>query len=73
MFTVLVAVPDFHKVKVIYSLGISTAGVGQILPSTGKLLALFGEGGGILELTQALLLDARMREKWEMIISPRRK
>jgi len=58
-----VAVLDSHKVKVVYGLGIGTAGIGQFSPIGGILLILFGEGGGVLGLVQALLLDARIREK----------
>ena len=66
-FTALVvAVPDSHKVKVIYGLGIGMAGIGQISPIAGKLLALFGEGGGILGLAQALLLNVTMTRKKQM-------
>ena len=58
--------PDSHKVKVIYGLGIGTAGIEQILPIPGKLLALFGEGGGIMGPPQALLLDTTVTRKKEM-------
>ena len=64
--TALVAVPDSHKVKVIYRLGIGTAGIRQILPIARKLLALFREGEGVLGPAQALLLDAGIRNKCEM-------
>ena len=47
-------------------LGIGTAGIGQISPIAGKLLALFGKGGGILGPAQALLLDAMVTRKEEM-------
>ena len=33
VFTAMVVVPDSHKVKVIYGLGISTAGIGRKLVS----------------------------------------
>ena len=45
-FTALVLVPDSNKVKVIYGLGMGTAGIGHISAVSGKLLALLGEGGG---------------------------
>ena len=48
LFTALVAVSDSHKVKFIYRLGIGTAGIRKISSIAGKLLALFGEGGGVL-------------------------
>ena len=38
------------------------AGIGQMSPIAGKLLALFGEGG-VLGPAQALLLDAGIRNK----------
>jgi len=63
IFTALVAVPDSHKVKVVYGLGIGTSGIGQISPIAGKLLALFGEGGGIMGPAQALLLDTSVTTK----------
>ena len=44
VLTALVVVSDSHKVTVIYRLSIGTAGIRQIPPITGKLLALFGEG-----------------------------
>ena len=58
VFTLLIAVLDSHNVKVVYGLGIGTAGIGQISPIAGKLLGLFVEGGGVLGPAQALLLDA---------------
>ena len=66
VFTALVAVPDSHKVKVIYGLSIGTAGIRQISPIARKVLLLFGEGGGILGPAQALLLDADITRKCEM-------
>ena len=59
VFTALVTVLDSNKVNVIYGLGIGTD-IRQISPIPGKLLALFGEGGGILGPAQVLLLNATM-------------
>ena len=45
-FTELVSVPDSNTVKVIYGLGMGTAGIGHVSAVLGKLLALLGKGEG---------------------------
>ena len=65
-FTALVSVPDTNKVKVIYGLGIGTAGIGQVSAVAGKLLALFGEGGGALGPAQSIMLEATIRNQVEI-------
>ena len=64
-FTALVLVPDLKKVKVIYRLGMVTTGIGHVSTASGKLLALFGEGWGVLGPTQFIVLDAQLRVKTE--------
>ena len=66
LFTALVSVPDTNKVKVIYGLGIGTAGIGQVSSVAGKLLALFGEGGGGLGPAQSIMLESTIRDRLEM-------
>jgi len=65
-FTALVSVPDTNKVKLIYRLGVGTAGIGQVSAVAGKLLALFGEGGRALGPAQSIVLDATLRDHLEM-------
>ena len=65
-FTALVAVTDTNKVKLIYGLGVGTAGIGQVSAVVGKLLALFGEGGGALGPAQSIMLDATIKDHLEM-------
>jgi len=62
-FTALVSVPDSPKVKLVYGLGIGTATIGQTSPVANKLLALFGEGGGVLGPAQALMVNTSLRDK----------
>jgi hypothetical protein len=62
-FTALVLVPDSPKVKVVYGLSIGTATIGQTSPVVNKLLALFGEGGGVLGPAQALMVNKSLRDK----------
>ena len=62
-FTALVFLPDSNKFKVIYGLGMSTAVIGHVSEVSGKLLALFGEGGGFLGPAQSIVLDAQLRVK----------
>jgi len=50
----------------VYGVRIGTVGIGQISLIAGKLLALFGEGGGILGPAQALLLDTTVTRNEEM-------
>ena len=59
-FTALVLVPDSNKVKVIYGLGMGTTGIGHVLAVSAKLLALFGEGGGVQGPVQSIVLDAQL-------------
>ena len=66
-FTALVSVPDSNKVKVIYGLGMGTAGIGHVSEVSGKLLALFDKGGGVLGPTQFVVLDAQLRVKTELL------
>ena len=61
-FTAIVSIPASCKVKVIYGMGFGTAGIGQASPIQGKLLALYGEGGGILGPAQAIVLDVTLRD-----------
>ena len=58
VYTALVSLPNSNKVKVLYGTGIGTRRIGATNPTAGKLLALFGEGGGILGPPQALVLDS---------------
>ena len=48
VFNALASIPDSNLVKVVYGMGIGTPYIGQVSPITGKLLALFSEGGGVL-------------------------
>ena len=66
-FTALVSVPDSNKVKVIYRLVMGTAGIGHVSEVSGKLLALFDKGGGVLGPTQFVVLDAQLRVKMELL------
>jgi len=72
-FTALVSVPDTNKVKVIYRLGIGTAGIGQVSTVAGKLLTLFGEGGGALGSAQFIMLEATIRNHVDMKTSQQTK
>ena len=62
-FTALVSVTNSPKIKVVYGLGIRKATIGQTSPLANKLLALFGERGGVLGLAQALTLNRTLRDK----------
>ena len=42
-----------------------TTGIGHVSTASGKLLALFGEGWGVLGPTQFIVLDAQLRVKTE--------
>ena len=48
--------------KVIYGTGIGTARFGQTLPTTNKLLILYGERGPSIGPSQTLVLDATVRD-----------
>ena len=61
VYTALVAVPDTHKVKVIYGMGYGTQGVGPGSPIANKFLALFGEGGKNIGLPPVLIFDVDVR------------
>ena len=61
IYTALVAVPDTHKVKVIYGMGYGTQGVGPGSPIANKFLALFGEGGHNIGLPPVLIFDVNVR------------
>ena len=62
-FTALVLLPDSNKFKVIYGIGMGTAVIGHVSTVSGKLLALCGEGGGVLGPAQSIVLDAQLRVK----------
>ena len=61
VFTALVSIPASCRVKLLYDMGFGTAGIGQALSVSGKLLALYSRGGGILGLAQAIALKADLR------------
>ena len=42
-------------------MGFGTAGIGQASSISGKLLALYGEGGGVLGPAQAIVLESTLR------------
>ena len=66
-FTELVSVPDLNKVKVIQGIGMGTVGIGHISAVAGKLLSLFGEGGGVQGPVQSIVLDAQLRVETELL------
>ena len=66
-FIALFSVPDSNKVKVIYVLGMGTAVIGHVSAVLGKLLSLFGEGGGVLGPAESIVLDAQLRVKKELL------
>ena len=66
-FTSLVSVPESNKVKVIYGIGMVTALILHVSAVSGKLLSLFGEGGGVLGPAQSIVLNAQLRVKTELL------
>ena len=64
-FTVLVAVPDFCKFKLVYGMGFGTAGIGQVSTVAGQILTLYGKGEGALGPPQELVLDLGIRQEPE--------
>ena len=48
--------------KVIYGTGIGTERFGQTLPTTNKLLIMYGERGPSIGPSQTLVLDATVRD-----------
>ena len=52
-----------HHVKVVYGMGLGTAGIGQTPLIADKILTLYGEGGPAIGPSQALVLDATVRSK----------
>ena len=60
-YTALVAVPDTHKVKVIYGMGYGTQGVGPASPIATKILAMYGEGGNNIGSPPVLISDGAVR------------
>jgi len=65
-FTALVSVPETNLVKVLYGVGIGTAAIGQVSQIADKIVALFGEGGVTLGPSQAIVLNATLRDKREV-------
>ena len=61
VYTVLVAVPGTHKVKLLYGLGVGTARIGHTSPVANKLLTLYGEGGPLLGAPATLMFDTAIR------------
>ena len=61
IYTVLVAVPGTHKVKLLYGLGVGTARIGHTSPVANKLLTLYGEGAPLLGAPATLMFDTTIR------------
>ena len=68
-FTALVAIPGTHRVRVIYGLGAGSAGIGQVSPLQDKLLALTGEGGGLLGPPQPMILPPALTRR-RLLLNP---
>ena len=60
----LVVVPGTYMTKVAYGHGIGAAGIGQFSTVANKLLAIFGEGVGLLVPEQAIVL---LQTLWDII------
>ena len=48
LLTALVAIPATNLVKLVYGIGVGSAGIGEVNPLGDKLLMLHGEGDAIL-------------------------
>eukprot|EP00957_Ditylum_brightwellii_P055916 4237195-Ditylum_brightwellii.AAC.3 len=57
---VLVCLPQSGKVKVLYRLGFRFSGIGETTATDGKLVALTGEGGGVLGLLHPMVLESTL-------------
>ena len=65
-FTCLVSLHGTHQLRLLFGFGFGTAGIGQVSPLANKLLALFGEGGG-LGCPQVVVLDPALREVHQLV------
>ena len=63
LLTCLVAIPATGMVKIVYGLGVGSAGIGEANPLEGKMLMLYGEGDKAIGPPEILVLGSESNQR----------